>query len=149
MRVSEEITNRFQWNDIVSYIEIQATTGDVKNLKLVAFKNPLGKDCPIDYEFDDEWRCIEPCATIAVSKIPKGARLIIDSRVRTIELILPGGRRVPGLRYVSSGDNTKPFDWFEIGPCSNLCVVGSVAESSAASARISVGFANRYHASGG
>lgn len=126
--VSYENTN--QWNEVTSYIEVQAGIDEVRNLKIVAFKNVPGRACPCDYENDEFWRCVEPCASVGIAQIPPGARLVIDSRVRQITMTLPGGQVVEGMSYVSSLEEGRPFDWFDIGHCTSLCMVASVAASS-------------------
>lgn len=149
MRIGAEFSNQFQWNNATSYIEVAAGDTDIRNVKIVAFKNPRGIECPLEYESDEFWRCVEPCASIGISWIPSGGRLVIDSRTKTIELIRAGGVTESGLRYVSAGDPDVVFDWFDLGPCTNLCVVASVDGLVADSASISMALVNRYLASGG
>ena len=149
MRTGVTFHNTHQWNDVSSFIEIRAGQSSLRNLKISAFQNPRNMPLPYQFEIEDEWMCTTPCATIAVSEIPSGSRLVIDSRVRTVELILAGGQRVPGLRYVSSGDEAAPFDFFDVGPCTRLSMVASVEAQVSPDATISVGLVNRYLASGG
>lgn len=159
MRRCASFDNARQWNEVTTYIEVKAGQDEVRNLKIVAFKNPLGRDCPCDYEADVDWRCVEPCASIGISQIPAGGKLVIDSRVRSVTLVLAGGEAVPGMQFVSSLEEGAPFDWFDIGHCTNLCVVASIgAETSGGceevgdvtvpDAVISIGMVNRFIASG-
>lgn len=149
MRVGAEFNNERQWNSATTYIEVKAGESDVRNVKLVAFHNPQGDECPLHYEVDDRWMCTVPCASVAISKIPAGGKLVIDSRTRMVTMILAGGTSIPGLRFLSTGDDSGPFDWFDIGHCTRLCLVASVEERVSDDATISVGVVNRFMASGG
>src|SRR5690606_12627724 len=111
--------------------------------------NPFGRavPCPCD-PADDFWSCRTPCATVGVPQLPSGARLIIDSRQRTAQLVLSSGRVVNALRYIFSADGL-PFEWFDVAHCSTLCIVVSVdANHVAEDASVSIGVAGRYLASG-
>lgn len=149
MRVGAEFANLRQWNSATTYIEVTAGDADVNNVKLVAFHNPRQEECPIYYEGDDRWMCTTPCASVAISRIPAGGKIVIDSRTRSVNMFLPGGQTISGLRFLSTGDDENPFDWFDIGKCTRLCLVASVEEEGASEARISIGLVNRFLASGG
>lgn len=149
MRVGTEYDNTRQWNSVTTYIEVKAGESDVRNVKIVAFHNAQNDECPLHYEVDDRWMCTTPCASIAISKIPAGGKLVIDSRTRMVTMFLAGGESIPGLRFLSTGDDSGPFDWFDIGHCTRLCMVASVEEQVSDDATISVGIVNRFLASGG
>jgi hypothetical protein len=149
--------NTNQWNDVTGYIEISTGSGPLKNLKVSGYKNPwAGQTNPDtglpytcdDYFADSRWKCAVPCAVLEVAELPAGAVLTIDSRTRTVALRLAGGTYVPGLRYISGAEGS-PFDWFDIGYCTNLCVLISVDCSIASDATVSVGHVNKYLVSGG
>lgn len=159
MRRCASFNNARQWNEVTTYIEVQAGQDEVRNLKIVAFKNQRGLDCPCDYEADEDWQCADPCAVIGISQIPAGGKLVIDSRVRSVTMVLPGGEAVPGMQFVSSLEPGDPFDWFDVGHCTKLCVVASIGAASAGDcdeigevtvpdALISIGMVNRFIASG-
>jgi len=140
-----------QWNDATTYIEIKAGSADIRNMKIQAFQNPFaaqGVPCPCDPN-DDFWKCRSPCATLLVPHLPTGSKLIIDSRTRISEVQFASGLRKNGLRFIGT-EGGEPFDWFDIGPCSNLCMVVSAdCTTIADDAAVSIGLAERYIASGG
>ena len=149
-RLTCSFVNTTDWNDQTGILEIHAGSADIKNLKLVAYRNARGAQglsCE-DFFADDSWRCATPCSTIEVAQLPTGSKLTIDSRTRVASLQLAGGVNVPGLRYVSGGDGG-PFDWLDLSFCASLCVMVTVDCSVAADATISLGYVNKYLASGG
>lgn len=148
--------NSAQWNDLTGIVEIKAGSAEIKNLKIQAFKNTMaGMPTPPDdhpYTCDDffagDYRCAARCSVIEIGQLPSGSTLTIDGRTRTVALRLAGGNYVPGLRYIS-GEDGGPFDWIDIPHCSDLCVLVTVDCSAAADARVTVGYVNKFLASGG
>jgi hypothetical protein len=138
------------WNDATTYIELYAGSSDLRNTKIQAFQNPFfnqGQECPCDPN-DSFWDCREACSTIEIPQLPSGSRLIVDARTRIVELILKGGRRISGLRFITSA-NGLPFEWMDLANCAALCVVVSTDCLTVASdATVTVGLAERYLASG-
>jgi hypothetical protein len=149
-RVCCTFRNAGDWNDATSYIEIFTGSEEMRHLKIEAYDNPFGlsKPCPCD-PADEFWECRTPCASLAAPQLPAGSKLIIDSRLRTASLVLFSGRVVNALRYIYTAEGA-PFQWFDIGQCSTLCIVASVdAGNVATDATVSIGMASRYLASGG
>jgi hypothetical protein len=143
-------TNPADWNEATTYIEINTGSAELRNLKIAAYRNPFGEKvpCPCD-PGDSFWDCRDPCATILVPQLPKQSTLVVDSRQRIARLTYSSGRSVNALRYVYSDDG-KPFEWFDIGPCSTFCVVVQAdCRHTAADATVSVGAVGRYLTSGG
>lgn len=143
-------TNSGDWNDATSYIEIYTGSSEMRRLKIEAYQNPFGEavPCPCDPN-DPFWECRTPCASILVPQLPQGSRLVIDSRLHTAQLVLPGGNSVSAMRYIFAEDGA-PFGWFDIGQCSTFCIVASVdAQFVADDATLSIGMVTRYLASGG
>jgi len=142
--------NPFQWNEATSFIEVKAGSKEIRNMKIEAYRNPWGPQgvpCPCDPN-DEFWRCREPCSTLLIPQLPVGSTITIDSRIRVAEVTFAGGRSVNGLRYIESADG-RPFDWFDISQCAELCiVVAADCVTVADDARVSIGFVNRYLASG-
>lgn len=141
--------NTQQWNDATGYMEIYAGSIGMRNLKVSAYRNafgPQGLSCA-DF-IADGIRCRDACAVLEVAELPPNGTLIIDSRTRTVALKLPQGNYVPGLRYIS-GEAGGPFNWFDVGHCSVLCVVVTVDCLIDIDAYLSIGHVNRYLASGG
>src|SRR5690606_26415188 len=87
--------NYSDWSEATSYIEVFTGSEEMRHLKIEAWQNPFGRavPCPCD-PADDFWSCRTPCATVGVPQLPSGARLIIDSRQRTAQLVLSSGRVV-------------------------------------------------------
>lgn len=143
------ITNAGDWNDATTFIEIYTGSLEMRRLKIEAYPNPFGEavPCPCDQN-DPFWECRSPCSSIVIPQLPAGSRLIIDSRLHTAQLVLPGGRIVSAMRYIFSADGA-PFGWFDIAQCSTFCVVAMVdANFVADDAWISIGAVSRYLASG-
>jgi hypothetical protein len=143
------LTNPYDWNDATTYIEVYTGSEEMRHLKIEAYQNPFGTTIACPCEFDDPfWECREPCATILVPQLPKSSKLIIDSRIRSAQLILSSGRSVNAARYIFSDDGN-PFGWFDIGQCGTFCIVVSVDSLFVADdAWVSIGSVNRYLASG-
>lgn len=142
-------TNPGDWNDATTYIEIYTGSQEMRRLKIEAFQNPFGEavPCPCDPN-DPFWECRDACASVVVPQLPASSTLIIDSRLKTAQLILPGGTTVSAMRYIFSADGA-PFNWFDIAQCSTFCVVASVdTQFVADDARLSIGMATRYLTSG-
>jgi len=143
------LSNPGDWNDATTYIEVNTGSTEMRRLKIEAYQNPFGDrvPCPCDPQ-DDFWACRVPCSTLLVPQLPSGARLVIDSRTRQAQLILPGGRSVSAMRYIFSSDGS-PFGWFDLAQCSTFCIVVSVdAQFVADNATVSIGAISRYLASG-
>jgi len=142
--------NPFQWNEATSFIEVRAGSREIRNMKIEAFRNPWGAQgvaCPCDPN-DEFWRCKEPCTSLLIPQLPSGSRITIDSRTRVVEVTFAGGKRANGLRFIESADG-RPFDWFDISQCAQLCVVVAAdCTTIAEDAQVSIGFVNRYLASG-
>lgn len=143
------ITNPGDWNDATTFIEVSTGSSEMRRLKIEAYPNPFGDAIPCPCDQNDEfWECRSPCSSILVPQLPAGSRLVIDSRLHTAQLVMPGGRIVSAMRYLFSADGA-PFGWFDIAQCSTFCVVASVdANFVADDAWISIGTVNRYLASG-
>lgn len=107
---------------------VAATSGweGLKNLRIVAFQNPLGLTGPelvdgedvIDYA--DYFACQEPCMSIEVACLPAGAELVIDAAARTAQMTC-GNITGSALPYLSSRGGSA-FRWPEFD-CSGLMIV--------------------------
>jgi len=148
-RICCTFTHQVLWNDATSYIQIDAGSAEIRNLKLQAYQNPFaeqGLPCPCDPQ-DDFWRCREPCSTILIPQLPSGSSLVLDGRTRVSEVVFAGGKRTNGLRYIETGG--MPFEWFDISQCATLCIIVSAdCATIADDAQVSIGFVERYLASG-
>jgi hypothetical protein len=142
--------NPAQWNDATSVIQVNAGSGELRNLRIAAYLNQFadqGYPCPCDPN-DEFWRCRQPCASIEVPQLPPGATLTIDSRTRISTVRLINGTVVNGMRFLESSGSTI-FDWFDVAPCSTFCIVASVDAGVADDATVSIGIVGRFLASGG
>jgi len=142
--------NPYLWNEATSVIQVKAGSGEIRNMKIEAYRNPWGAQgvaCPCDPN-DEFWKCREPCSTLYIPQLPSGATITIDSRIRVAEVTFAGGKATNGLRYIESADG-RPFDWFDVSQCAQLCiVVAADCTTIAEDAQVSVGFVSRYLASG-
>lgn len=144
------LNNAAEWNDATTVIEVATGSAELRNLRIAAYANPFADQdvtCPCDPN-DEFWLCREPCSTIEVPQLPSGATLTIDSRLRQAVVRFRNGTTANGLRYLESGGQAI-FQWLDVPPCAQLCIVASVASSVADDATVSIGVVSRFLASGG
>ncbi len=68
------------------------------------------------------WECCSRVATYEITEVPPLSTLEINGACRRISLDYFGLEPRPGGRYVS-GDQGTPFKWFDLKPCSRICIV--------------------------
>lgn len=146
------VQNPADWATATTLVSINAGSGPIKNLKISVYDNrayAIGEPCPCgDISADDYWKCREPCNVLQVAEMPSGSTLTIDSRQRVALLRLAGGAVQPGLRIMSSPNETG-FEWLDLPQCNTLCFVITADCTVAADANVSIATAGRYTASGG
>lgn len=91
------------WSDAVPLLKVNATDGDIRNLRLRFYADVDG-----DGDVTDD-----PCAycgDIVISYVPEGATLVFDGSDQVVYVETPGGVRRRADNLVFATDGT-PFDW--------------------------------------
>jgi hypothetical protein len=68
--------------------------------------------------------CPSPSAaeiSFTIAQVPPGAKLVIDGRTRTVQVLeMNSGLQIGGLDIISTGG--VPLSWIDIGPCARACI---------------------------
>jgi hypothetical protein len=108
-------------------IEVQAGDIDLQHIEIAVRPDPYG------YEANEGTRPAgyvrtEPCDLIYLPAIPANSRLVYDTSIEEIKVVLPGGGEVDGTIYVATDEGNPPS--FPTLRCGDFCISVSVSECS-------------------
>lgn len=108
-------------------IEVQAGNVDLQHIEIAIRPDPYGYECnkgtrPAGYVRT------EPCDLIYLPAIPANSRLVYDTAIEKIMVVLPGGGEVDGTIFVATSEGSPPS--FPTLRCGNFCISVAVSECS-------------------
>lgn len=108
-------------------IEVQAGDVPLQHIEIAVRPDPYG------YEANEGTRPVgyvrtEPCDLIYLNELPPNSRLVYDTAVEEIKVVLPGGGEIDGTIFVSTEEGYPPS--FPTLRCGDFCISVSVSECS-------------------
>lgn len=108
-------------------IEVQAGSVPLQHIEIAIRPDKFGYECdagtrPPGYTRSD------PCDLIYIPEIPASSRLVYDTSVELVQVILPGGGITEGISYIATDEGRPPT--FPTLRCGEFCVSVAVSECS-------------------
>jgi hypothetical protein len=108
-------------------IEVQAGSVPLQHIEIAIRPDKFGYECdagtrPVGYTRE------EPCDLIYIPEIPASSRLVYDTSIESIVVVLPGGGELDGVSFVATDEGRPPT--FPTLRCGEFCVSVAVSECS-------------------
>lgn len=108
-------------------IEVQAGDVPLQHIEIAIRPDKFGYECDEDIRPANYTR-MDPCDLIYIPQIPASSRLVYDTAVETIKVVLPGGGELDGTPFISTAEGHPPT--FPTLRCGQFCISVSASECS-------------------